>query len=257
MKTISFHTTKGGTGKSTLSIITINSLISAGYKCLAIDTDTANHSLSFYYNSGIPFETIQDNNIFKVFAGSGIQENIIPIHDLLDLVHADVRLSDFRSIDNFKRLKRQIHELTDYDYVVIDTAPSYDNIIINVLYASDTLIIPVIPDVFNFQALKFLFEKLSDLDLANLEINVVFNQYDKPRTENLSTFTNQVVNLFRHDAGISPFITAQLTRSTPIKKYVNDDGYRINDRQETVRQYAEIKNYMAETLAVNLNGRGI
>jgi chromosome partitioning protein len=58
VKTFTFNSTKGGTGKSTLSIITLNALASAGYKCLAIDTDMINHSLSFYFNSRIPFETI-------------------------------------------------------------------------------------------------------------------------------------------------------------------------------------------------------
>jgi cellulose biosynthesis protein BcsQ len=58
LKTITFNATKGGTGKSTLSIIALNALTGAGYKCLAIDTDMINHSLSFYFNSGIPFEQI-------------------------------------------------------------------------------------------------------------------------------------------------------------------------------------------------------
>jgi chromosome partitioning protein len=52
MKTITVNSTKGGTGKSTLSIILVNVLSGAGYKCLAVDADMINHSLSFYYNSG-------------------------------------------------------------------------------------------------------------------------------------------------------------------------------------------------------------
>ena len=79
MKVISFNATKGGTGKTTLSIITLNALTADGFKCLAIDTDMINHSLSFYYNTGIDFDTIQSKNIFKVFIGESIKENTIKI----------------------------------------------------------------------------------------------------------------------------------------------------------------------------------
>ena len=257
MKTISFNATKGGTGKSTLSIITLNALTASGYKCLAIDTDMINHSLSFYYNDGIPFDTIQAKNIFKVFTGESIADNIIPINDRLDLLHADVRLSDFRSMDNFKRLKKQIQALTGYDFIVIDTAPTFDNIIVNVFTASDYLIVPVIPDVFNYQSVKYLFGKLADLELSALDTHVVFNQYDKPRTDNKDTFTNQVIDLFKQDAGISPFIGTFISRSPVIKKYINDRGYRINERRETAKQYAEIKDFIAGTLSITLNGTGI
>jgi len=257
MKTVSFNATKGGTGKTTLSIIMLNALTASGYKCLAIDADMINHSLSFYYNTGIPFETIQAKNIFKVFAGESIADNVVPINDRLDLLHADVRLSDFRSIDNSKRLKKQIKALTGYDYIIIDTAPTFDNIIVNVLNASDYLVIPVIPDVFNYQAVKYLFGKLADLELSALDTHIIFNQYEKPRTDNKDAFTNQVIELFRQDAEISPFIGTSISRSSVIKKYINDRGYRINERRETAKQYAEIKAFITGTLSINLNGGGI
>lgn len=257
MKTISFNSTKGGVGKSSLAIITLNALTTSGYKCLAIDTDMINHSLSFYFNAGIPYETIKKKNVFKAFAGEGIQDNIISINDRLDLLHGDVRLSDFRSIDNFKRLKKQIQELTGYDYIIIDSAPTYDNITVNVFNASDYLIIPVIPDIFNYQSVKYLFEKLTDLELSDLDTNIIFNQYEKPRTDNPDTFTNQVIDLFKQDAELSPFIGTSISRSPVIKKYINDREYRINERRETAKPYSEIKDFIAGTLSISLNGKGI
>lgn len=254
MKTISFNATKGGTGKSTLSIITLNSLTQAGYRCLAIDTDMINHSLSFYYNAGINFETIQNKNIFKVFAGENIKENIIPINDKLDLLHADVRLSDFRSIENFKRLKKQLKDLTEYDFIVIDTAPTFDNITANVFNASDILVIPVIPDVFNYQSVKYLFGKLTALELSELDINVIFNQYEKPRSENKSTFSNQILDIFNADNNIQPFINkVKISKSNVVKKYINDKGYKINSRRETGKQFKEIKDFLTGLLQTDFN----
>lgn len=244
MKTITFNASKGGTGKSTLSIITLNALTGAGYKCLAVDTDMINHSLSFYFNTGIPFEKIQVKNLFKVFAGGSVQDNVLKINDRLDLLHADVRLSDFRSIETFKRLKKALTGL-EYDYAVIDTAPTFDNLTANVLTASDTLIIPTIPDVFNLQSVKYLLGKLADLELKGLDIHVLFNQYEKPRTENKGTYSNQIIELFTLDNSIKPFISpVRISKSNVIKKYVNDKEYRINTRRETAKQFDEIKSLL-------------
>lgn len=254
MKTITFNATKGGTGKSTLSIITLNALTGAGYKCLAIDTDMINHSLSFYFNSGIPFEQIQAKNIFKVFTGEAITDNVLPITDRLDLLHADVRLSDFRSIETFKRLKKAMDWL-NYDYCIIDTAPTFDNLTANVLTASDTLIIPITPDVFNYQSVKYLFGKLSDLELNDLDIHVLFNQYEKPRTDNKETYSNQIIDLFTGDETFKQFINpVRISKSNVIKKYINDRGYKINTRRETAKQYAELKDLLKSIAGITPEG---
>ena len=254
MKTITFNATKGGTGKSTLSIITLNALTGAGFKCLAIDTDMINHSLSFYYNSGIPFEQIQSKNIFKVFTGDSIPDNVLKITDRLDLLHANVRLSDFRSIETFKRLKKAMNGL-EYDYCIIDTAPTFDNITVNVFNASDHLVIPVIPDVFNYQSVKYLFGKLAGLELNNLDIHVLFNQYEKPRTDNKGTYSNQIIDLFTGDETFKQFINpARISKSNVIKKYINDRGYKINTRRETAKQYAELKELLKSIAGITTEG---
>jgi cellulose biosynthesis protein BcsQ len=90
----------------------------------------------------------------------------------LDLICGDVRLNEFRSTDSLKKLKRALTGL-DYDFCVIDTSPTYDNIIGNVLTASDILLIPVQQDIFSFQALQYQFEKLADLELDELDTHIV------------------------------------------------------------------------------------
>lgn len=259
MEIISFYSIKGGTGKSTLTILTINALTASGFKCLAIDTDQANHSMSFYYNSNIDFQDIKNKNIFKVFTGESIQDNIININDNLDLIHADVRLSDFRSIDSFNRLKKQLENLTGYDYIIIDTPPTYDNIIINILYASQYLIIPVIPDIFNYQSLKYLFEKLIELDLNNLDISVILNQYETSRSTNNKLYSIQIIKLFKGNADFSPFLSTSISKSNNIKKYINDHNFKINESKNTIKQLREIKDFIENTFSVNLklNNKGI
>jgi chromosome partitioning protein len=61
MKTIAINSIKGGTGKSTLSVLLVDALIGIGYWCWVIDADASN-SLSFYYWPGalIPVNIIHN-----------------------------------------------------------------------------------------------------------------------------------------------------------------------------------------------------
>jgi chromosome partitioning protein len=254
MKTIAINSTKGGTGKSTLSVLLTNALAGAGYKCLAIDADMINHSLSFYYNSGIDFRTILEKNIFSVFAGGKVADNVIPINDHIDLLHGDVRLTDFRSTDSFKRLKRSLEGL-DYDYIIIDTAPTFDNVIVNVFTASDVLLVPILQDIFNYQSVKYLFEKLTDLELHSLDVFLVFSQYDRPRTENKNTFSNQITDLFLDDPLFKDFISpCRLSKSGSIRRYINSQGFHLNARLETVKPFEEMKNLIQSVTGVMVGG---
>jgi chromosome partitioning protein len=257
MKTIACNSIKGGTGKSTLSIILLNALSRTGYKCLAIDMDIANHSTSFYFNSGIAYETIFEKNIFKVFTGSPVKDNILSITDKIDLLNADVRLSDFNNIASIKRLKEMLRGL-DYDYIIIDTAPAFDNIIMNVFMASDILLMPVQQDIFNYQSVKYLLKRLSEFELPDLDIHIIMNQYEKPRTENKTTYSNQIVDLFLKDENIVPFINpSRISKSSAIKKYINGQGYRLSSRAETQKSYNEIVELIHSTIGVKIEGEDI
>lgn len=255
MQVIGFNALKGGTGKSTLCVATLNLLSNSGFKCLAIDMDSVNHSLSFYYNVGIPFETIQKKNIFKVFTGESIKENVLTVNDNLDLLHAHISMYEVKSIDSFKVLKKHLRAIeSDYDYVLIDTGPTYDNLIANVFKACDILIIPTIPDMFNYQSLKYLFDKLTELALTTLDIHILFNQYEKPRTENKKTFSNQVIDLFQDDEQINSFICPKkISKSNVMKKYANKSSFKINIRKSTEKQFLEMQDLIKYILKIPLS----
>jgi chromosome partitioning protein len=252
MKTIAINSIKGGTGKSTLSILFINALIGAGYKCLVIDADASNNSMSFYLCENIPYETVKTKNIFNVFLGETIQDNTIQITDHIDLLHGDVRLNEFRSTDSLKRLKRALKDL-DYDFVIIDTSPTYDNIIGNVLTASDILLIPIQQDIFSYQALQYQFDKLADLELDNLDTHIVFNQFEKPLTDNQNAYRNQITNMFLDDDTFKAFINPnRISRSSVFRKYINKRNYQIDEKTETQKYHDEIKILVKSILGIDV-----
>jgi chromosome partitioning protein len=250
MKIIAVNSIKGGSGKSTLTAVLLNALSRAGYRCLAIDADASNNSLSFYFDDLAELE--QEKTIFNLFMGDPIQDCAKRINNRLDLIRGDVRLNEFRSTDSLKKLKRSLQGL-DYDFVIIDTSPTYDNIIGNVLTASDILLIPVQQDLFTYQALRYQFEKLTDLELDNLDTHIIFNQYEKPLTENQSAYRNQITNLFLENETFKSFINPnRISRSSTFRKYINKDHYRIDGKIETMKVYEEIKSLIKSILDIDI-----
>jgi chromosome partitioning protein len=186
--------------------------------------------------------------------GEPISECITSINDKLDLISGDVRLNEFRSTDSLKRLKRILQNV-DYDYAIIDTSPTYDNIVGNVLMTSDVLLIPVQQDLFSYQALIYQFEKLADLELENLDTHIILNQFEKPLTENQSTYRNQITNLFLEDKTFKPFVNPNyLSRSSVFRKYINKRNYRIDNRVETQKAYEEIKALVHSITDISITG---
>lgn len=253
MKIITSNSPKGGPGKSTSSIILINSLTAINKKVLAIDSDTVNHSLSSYYNEQYGLDKIIEKNIFNVFSGKAVKDNVLPIKKNLDLIHGDVRLIDFRTVE-YQKLKHLLKAIASkYDYCIIDTSPDYHNIIVNALYASDILLIPVIPDLFNYQSIKFLISKLYDLELENLEVKIFFNQYEQPRTENEQAYSNQILQAFYNDEKIAPFIIKnQLPKSNFLKKFISTD-MKIKNNRTTGKLYQNIISFISEITGENFS----
>jgi len=256
MKVITPNSPKGGPGKSTTSILLINALTAIGKKVLTIDSDTVNHSLSSYYNEKYNLDDILGKNIFNVFSGKSIKNNVLPVRKNLDLIHGDVRLIDFRTVE-YQKLKHLLHEVqNEYDYCIIDTSPDYHNIIVNALYASDVLLIPVIPDLFNYQSIKFLINKLYDLELDQLDVKIFFNQYEEPRTANEKAYSNQILQAFYTDKKVSPFLVKKhLPKSSYLKKYISSD-MKIKNNKAMGKLYQSIISFLCEITGENFSHLG-
>ena len=80
MKTIAVNSIKGGSGKSTLTAVFINALSGAGYRCLAIDADASNNSLSFHLDDSAELE--QGKTIFNLFMGDKVEDCTRSLLDL-------------------------------------------------------------------------------------------------------------------------------------------------------------------------------
>ena len=152
---ISIINQKGGVGKSTISQAIGQGLREIySKKVLMIDLD-AQCNLSFAFGA-----VIDKKNILNVLRNDCNFMEAIQHLDTGDIVAG----SPFITVLNLKcpdLLKKKIMEIkTNYDFIIIDTPPALSQITYNALTASDSIIIPALPDIFSLQGINQLYSTI-------------------------------------------------------------------------------------------------
>lgn len=187
-KIVSFINFKGGVGK-TVSVVNIAGFLTAEHdkRVLVVDVDPQASATihlmgedrycdekkgikvkTLYdvlekYKTSLSSETELKDAIFKNAVQRG-PPGITRLH----LVPSDLRLIDadkeFTSDVRILMLKRELENVVDaYDYILIDCPPNLLLLTRNALFASDSIIIPLIPDILSTVGLRLLLKKLKEI----------------------------------------------------------------------------------------------
>ena len=176
-KIIAIANQKGGVGKTTTTVNLAASLGVLEKKVLLIDADPqANATSGLGIDvDGVEIGTYQvlehtvdaKNAILKTTSPN---VDIIPAH--IDLVAIEIELVDKQ--DREYMLKRAIQEVKkDYDFILIDCAPSLGLITLNSLVAADSVMIPIQCEYFALEGLGKLLNTIKSVQkIHNQELDI-------------------------------------------------------------------------------------
>jgi chromosome partitioning protein len=161
--TVAILNQKGGVGKTTTAVNMSACLGNLGYKTLLIDADPQSNSTISYgidpknlEHSFYNFLILEEPN--KPIVLKTIIQNldILPTDD--NLYAADLDLVQLDNT-NYEVLKKRLNGFTEaYDFVIIDSPPHLGPLTINIMKASDTLIVPLKADFLALQGLAILYK---------------------------------------------------------------------------------------------------
>ena len=143
MKTIVVSNRKGGSAKTTTAVNLACELCTHG-SVLLIDFDTQAHA-----SMGVGCSGSYDNGVHSIFFGGMLSTTFIStVFESLTLAPAseffDVyENGDLRGVLSNRFSNECIHEF--FDYVVIDTPPTFDSLLKNALEVADMVVIPFVP----------------------------------------------------------------------------------------------------------------
>ena len=166
---------KGGVGKTTTSVNLSAGLALAGHKVLLVDTDTQGQSsyiLGKKTRAGLtelltreltPEECIvrARKNLWLLSGGKSL---------------AGVkRIIDRKSFGAEWTLAEAMKEIdARYDFIIIDTAPGWDQLIVNVLFYATEVLVPVALEVMPLQGLAEFMKSLGSIQKYRKEISLKY-----------------------------------------------------------------------------------
>ena len=176
-KIIAIANQKGGVGKTTTSVNLAASLGVLEKKVLLIDADPQANASS---GLGIDIDTIAIGTYQMLEHSNTPQEAIIPssapnvwvIPAHIDLVAIEIELVDKENREYM--LKQALASIKDeYDYILIDCAPSLGLLTLNALTASDSVIIPIQCEYYALEGLGKLLNTIKSVQkIHNPELDI-------------------------------------------------------------------------------------
>ncbi len=183
-KIIGVANQKGGVGKTTTAVNLAAALGVLEKKVLLIDADPQANA-----TSGLGVEEVKFST-YNLLEGSAnvmdcVQQTTSPNVDIVPS-HIDLVAAEIELVDREKReymLKAALEDARkEYDYIIIDCAPSLGLITINALTAADSVIIPIQCEYFALEGLGKLLNTIKNVQVIhnkNLDIEgLLLTMYD-------------------------------------------------------------------------------
>lgn len=225
MSIIAFINQKGGVGKSILSF-NIGAMLSFNKKkVLFIDLDAQSTLTDMAIPSTVPYQA----TLFDVLKSKMDIKKAIVHTENYDILPGDIQIASLEHKLNKNVLKKILEAVSnDYDYIILDCPPALGMMNITALYAADTIISVVKPDIVSTRGLSLLNQTIKN-EVPGKTINaVVINQYKKRKISDLT------IEIIKQDYPVLSTVirdTSALAEAASISKSIveyakNSNGYK-------------------------------
>lgn len=235
--TICFTNNKGGSGKSTTCSNLGAAMARAGKKVLLVDGDMQlNLSLAFFSEDWVLEHAQGENNLYYAIGKQADLTDYI-VHtpyENLDLVPSSTLMSsiEYELFTKWQRefiLRKCLQRIKDsevYDYILIDAPPTLGGWVMNILCASDKVIIPVEASPWGMFGLANMFEFLNEvkqispeLEVAGIAVTKVDTRknYFKQTMETLHHLES--IYVFEHVIRVDSSVEWSQDNSVPVVEY--------------------------------------
>lgn len=213
-KVICFANNKGGSGKSTTCSCVGYALAEKGKKTLLIDGDMQMNLTLAYFSEETALEIARgDKNLYAAIKEQKPLDDYIyhTDYDGLDVIPSSTLMSgiEYELFSKWQRefiLKKLLKGIVDggvYDYVLIDAPPTLGCWVMNVLIASDFVILPVEASPWGLFGLANMFDFISQVKEMSSSPEVLGVAITKADAR--KNYLKQTVETLRNADGIDAF----------------------------------------------------
>lgn len=175
---IAIYNNKGGVGKSTFTANLAHALSSGvmgeSFKVCIVDNDgQANVSMVLTGKTEDQIATEFSNTMFELMTDEDVATKECIVETLFDNIHLIPATDDHSDtpdavasyVDNTRILKEKLQDIEEeYDFILIDCAPTRDRNVYNALFAADVVLSPVETQMFSRVGLRNLLGQITKVN---------------------------------------------------------------------------------------------